>query len=69
MSRTPRVVGPALEKALDPLATALKRATRRGERTSPPAGAAPPAATPGKPGLQVSPLAVRFPTIPAFGGV
>ncbi|MBF0664538.1 MAG: bifunctional ornithine acetyltransferase/N-acetylglutamate synthase, partial [Brevundimonas sp.] len=37
----------ALEKALDPLATALKRA-------KPPARAA----APGKPGLEVSPLAV-----------
>jgi len=49
----------ALEKALDPLATALKRATTP----------APPKAAPGKPGLQVSPLAVPFPTIPPIGGV
>ena len=49
----------ALEKALDPLATALKRAT-----TPPRAPAAP-----GKPGLQVSPLAVPFPVIPPIAGV
>ena len=41
----------ALEKALDPLATALKRATT-------PPRAAP--AAPGKPGLQVSPLALSL---------
>ena len=49
----------ALEKALDPLATALKRAA--------PARAAAPA--PGKPGLEVSPLAVPFPSIPPIPGV
>ncbi|WP_426029113.1 bifunctional glutamate N-acetyltransferase/amino-acid acetyltransferase ArgJ [Brevundimonas sp. TWP2-3-4b2] len=52
----------ALEKALDPLATALKRAT-----TPAPKPAAP--AAPGKPGLEISPLAVPFPTIPPIGGV
>ncbi|MBW8303887.1 MAG: bifunctional ornithine acetyltransferase/N-acetylglutamate synthase, partial [Brevundimonas sp.] len=51
----------ALEKALDPLATALKRATTP---TRPAASA-----TPGKPGLQVSPLAVPFPVIPPIAGV
>ncbi len=49
----------AIEKALDPLATALKRAA--------PARAA--AATPGKPGLEVSPLAVPFPAMPPIPGV
>ncbi len=48
----------ALEKALDPLATALKR-SRTPAR----------AAAPGKPGLQVSPLAVPFPAIPPIPGV
>lgn len=47
----------AIEKAFDPLATALKRATT------------PPKAAPGKPGLEISPLAVPFPTIPPIGGV
>ena len=50
----------ALEKALDPLATALKRATTP---------ARPVPAAPGKPGLQISPLAVPFPTIPPIAGV
>ncbi|MBB5745153.1 bifunctional glutamate N-acetyltransferase/amino-acid acetyltransferase ArgJ [Brevundimonas variabilis] len=53
----------ALEKALDPFASALKRATQ-----APAAAVATPAA-PGKPGLAVSPLAVPFPTIPPIGGV
>ncbi|OYX72563.1 MAG: bifunctional ornithine acetyltransferase/N-acetylglutamate synthase, partial [Brevundimonas sp. 32-68-21] len=53
----------AFEKALDPFATALKRATRPAEPASAPAPAA------GKPGLAVSPLAVPFPTIPPIGGV
>lgn len=52
----------ALEKALDPLATALKRATTPVPKTAP-------TAAPGKPGLQISPLAVPFPTIPPIGGV
>ncbi len=47
----------AIEKALDPFASALKRATQ------------PPAPAPGKPGLAVSPLAVPFPTIHPIGGV
>ncbi|MFC7377431.1 bifunctional glutamate N-acetyltransferase/amino-acid acetyltransferase ArgJ [Brevundimonas sp. GCM10030266] len=53
----------ALEKALEPVATAIKRATTPSKS----APAAP--AAPGKPGLQVSPLAVPFPTIPPIGGV
>ncbi|WP_420470302.1 bifunctional glutamate N-acetyltransferase/amino-acid acetyltransferase ArgJ [Brevundimonas sp. FT23042] len=53
----------ALEKALEPVATVLKRATTSGK----PASA--PVAAPGKPGLQISPLAVPFPTIPPIGGV
>ena len=47
----------AIEKALDPLATALKRATT------------PPKPVPGKPGLEISPLAVPFPDIPPIAGV
>lgn len=53
----------ALEKALDPFASALKRATQA------PAAAAVTPAAPGKPGLAISPLAVPFPTIPPIGGV
>jgi glutamate N-acetyltransferase / amino-acid N-acetyltransferase len=52
----------AIEKALDPLATALKRAGK-----SPSANIPTPA--PGKPGLEISPLAVPFPAIPPIGGV
>ena len=65
MSRPPRV-GPALEKALDPLASVLKKATQR--RSESRTTAPDPAAT-GKPGLQISPLAVPFPDIPPIGGV
>jgi glutamate N-acetyltransferase / amino-acid N-acetyltransferase len=66
--RTPRgTTGQKLEqalgKALDPLATALKRATDGGK------AAAPAAAAPGKPGLAVSPLAVPFPAMGVVGGV
>ena len=57
--KTGQKIEQAIEKALDPLATALKRAA--------PARAAP--AAPGKPGLQVSPLAVPFPSMPPIGGV
>lgn len=73
MSKTPTTgrstgqkIEHAIEKALDPLATALKRATKP---TSAPASAVPVVATPGKPGLEVSPLAVPFPTIPPIAGV
>lgn len=54
----------AIEKALDPLATALKRATR-----TPGGPVASLGAAPGKPGLEISPLAVPFPAIPPIGGV
>ena len=71
MSKTPprpastgQKIEQALEKALDPLASALKRATR-----TPTGGAVPPDAPAGKPGLKVSPLAVPFPAIPPIGGV
>ena len=51
----------AVGKALDPFASALKRASH-------PTPAAAPAA-PGKPGLAISPLAVPFPHIPPMAGV
>lgn len=51
----------ALGKALDPLATALKRGGKP--------GVAPAAGAPGKPGLEVSPLAVPFPVFGRVGGV
>jgi glutamate N-acetyltransferase / amino-acid N-acetyltransferase len=47
----------AIEKAFDPLTTAIKRATT------------PPKPAPGKPGLEISPLAVPFPVIPPIAGV
>ncbi|OYX30677.1 MAG: bifunctional ornithine acetyltransferase/N-acetylglutamate synthase [Brevundimonas subvibrioides] len=69
MSRAPRAPGAtgkaieqAVGKALDPFATAIRKATQG------PATLATPAA-PGKPGLKVSPLAVPFPAIPGVGGV
>ncbi|MBX9708113.1 MAG: bifunctional glutamate N-acetyltransferase/amino-acid acetyltransferase ArgJ [Caulobacteraceae bacterium] len=72
MSRAPRAPGStgraieqAVGKALDPLATALRKATQG----SPAAPATATPAAPGKPGLKVSPLAVPFPTIPGVGGV
>ncbi|MBU1324088.1 MAG: bifunctional glutamate N-acetyltransferase/amino-acid acetyltransferase ArgJ [Alphaproteobacteria bacterium] len=55
---TGRKIEDAIGKALDPFAAALK--ARPG---------ATPAATPGKPGLMVSPLAVPFPRIGVVGGV
>src|SRR5690606_37762567 len=62
--RTSQKIEQAFEKALDPFATALKRATR-----TPGATTAPEPAVAGKPGLKISPLAVPFPTIPPIGGV
>lgn len=53
----------AIEKALDPFASAIKRATTPSHASTP----AP--VTPGKPGLAISPLAVPFPHIPPIGGV
>ena len=67
-STTGQKIEHAFEKALDPFATALKRATRTpGSDAAPTAAPAPAAA--GKPGLAISPLAVPFPTIPPIGGV
>ncbi len=57
---TTQKIESAIEKALDPLASVIKRATQ-------PTPAK--AASPGKPGLMVSPLAVPFPTIPPIDGV
>jgi len=66
----------SIERAFDPLkaawkSAALKRADRQSRQfDAPPAapGAAT-TATPGKPGLKVSPLAVPFPEIPPIAGV
>jgi glutamate N-acetyltransferase/amino-acid N-acetyltransferase len=55
---TGRKIEQAIGKALDPLASALK-----------PKSGGTPTAAPGKPGLQVSPLAVPFPKIGPVGGV
>lgn len=76
MSRAPRrpggvrdsavAVGHSIERALDPLASALKKASGR----KPASSAGPKAkAGPGKPGLSVSPLAVPFPRMEAVRGV
>ena len=65
------VVGQTLERAFDPLASALKRAAlRRAERqaqqfSTPAAPAAPKAA---KDAMPVSPLAVPFPKMPPIAG-
>lgn len=67
-STTGQKIEHAFEKALDPFATALKRATRTPGSDAAPAAAPAPAAA-GKPGLAISPLAVPFPTIPPIGGV
>ena len=58
---TGKKIETAIEKALDPLASALKRATQSAAQAV--------AAAPGKPGLMISPLAVPFPAIPPIGGV
>jgi glutamate N-acetyltransferase / amino-acid N-acetyltransferase len=47
------IVGHTLERALDPLASAFKRATKKADKT----------------GLLVSPLAVPFPNMPPIAGV
>ena len=55
------IVGQAVQHALDPLTSAIKRATaKRPEKADEPE----PVAAPGKPGLAVSPLAVPFPKMP-----
>jgi glutamate N-acetyltransferase/amino-acid N-acetyltransferase len=65
------LVGQTIERALDPLTSVLKRASlHRAERRSHDFDAHPaPATAPGKPGLQVSPLAVPFPKMPPIAGV
>ena len=77
MTRRPRivkpveVVGQTLERALDPLTTALKRAAlrRAGKQVRQFSDESGPAAKPAKGALPVSPLAVPFPKIPAIAGV
>lgn len=61
-AKTPKS-GQSLERALDPIASALKKAAKR---LSP---LPEPSTVPGKPGLLVSPLAVPFPKIAPVGGV
>jgi glutamate N-acetyltransferase/amino-acid N-acetyltransferase len=70
------LVGQTFERAIDPLkaawkSAALRRADRDSRQFETPSAAPAQAATgaPGKPGLQVSPLAVPFPTIPPIAGV
>ncbi|MBS0331483.1 MAG: bifunctional ornithine acetyltransferase/N-acetylglutamate synthase, partial [Proteobacteria bacterium] len=60
-----------LERALDPLATAIKRATgqRNGKAEAAPAKAAAPASKAPKDATPVSPLAVPFPKMPPIAGV
>ena len=64
-------VGQTIERALDPLASALKRAAlRRADRQSRAFDEGPDvAAAPAKGALPVSPLAVPFPLIPPIDGV
>ncbi|KQS55229.1 N-acetylglutamate synthase [Brevundimonas sp. Leaf363] len=72
MTRTPnrvtragQKIESAIEKALDPLATAIKGATQ----AKPKADAPPPPPAAGKPGLAISPLAVPLPKFKPIGGV
>ncbi len=60
---TGKKIETVIEKALDPLASALKRAAQSAGSTPTKASA------PGKPGLMISPLAVPFPAIAPIGGV
>ena len=60
---TGKKIETVIEKALDPLASALKRAAQSAGSTPAKASA------PGKPGLMISPLAVPFPAIAPIGGV
>ena len=62
-------VGQTLERAFDPLTSALKRATlKRADKVQPglPAAAS---AAPAKDAVPVSPLAVPFPKMPPIAGV
>ncbi|WP_282008982.1 bifunctional glutamate N-acetyltransferase/amino-acid acetyltransferase ArgJ [Brevundimonas aveniformis] len=58
-----KAVGQTLERALDPLASAIKKASGQKPAT---AAVSP---TPGKPGLAISPLAVPLPRMKAIPGV
>ncbi|MDO1560043.1 bifunctional glutamate N-acetyltransferase/amino-acid acetyltransferase ArgJ [Brevundimonas sp. 2R-24] len=60
-------VGQSLERAFDPLASALKKAS--GQKAAKKTSTAPGEGTAGKPGIAVSPLAVPFPEMPPVGGV
>ena len=63
-------VGQTLERALDPLASAIKRATTKAATTkAPTTKTGPTKVVPGKPGLAISPLAVPFALIPPIAGV
>jgi glutamate N-acetyltransferase/amino-acid N-acetyltransferase len=62
-------VSQTLEHALDPLASALKRAAARKPAKAAAQAKAAAAATPGKPGLMVSPLAVPLPKMTPVAGV
>jgi glutamate N-acetyltransferase/amino-acid N-acetyltransferase len=71
--RPVEVVGQTLERAFDPLASALKRAAlkradKQASQFSGGAAIAPPPAAPGK-AMPVSPLAVPFPRMPPIAGV
>src|SRR3569623_723374 len=70
-ARPVEVVGQTLERAFDPLASALKRAAlKRADKQARQFDAPPPAAPPAKPSaLPVSPLAVPFPKMPPVAGV
>jgi len=67
------LVGQTFERAIDPLKAALKSAALkradRDQRQFDPTPARKQAGTAGKPGLEISPLAVPFPAIPPIGGV
>ena len=64
--RPVEVVGQTLERAFDPLTSALKRATlKRADKAQP----GPMAASPAKDAMPVSPLAVPFPNMPPIAGV
>ncbi|HKR88338.1 MAG TPA: bifunctional ornithine acetyltransferase/N-acetylglutamate synthase, partial [Phenylobacterium sp.] len=82
MTRTPskkpaaatpvEVVGQTLERAFDPLTSALKRAAlkradKQARQFAEPAAASPPAAGGGK-AMPVSPLFVPFPRMPPIAG-
>lgn len=58
-------VGHSIERALDPLASAIKKASGQNKKADTP----PSKVGPGKPGLAVSPLAVAFPRMKPIEGV